>query len=242
MAVRFRPVSCSNSQSKCRGPRKRYRNLFTQEKCRLLPHCFCRQSRLTIWQSPQLQWLFLIRLGSCRIHPGAQRPNIYQSESLALSFLTWMRWQALMTLVWNTWCLIAKFLLWPVVCSSSFTFSQLKLTEEWTEKLGITPTTHVVMWELNSYRTNLCVFNTIQSYDSHGVFSAPRALFMFRSFGHQSSSIIDGGLPRWADEDLPLETTKPTQPQPTHYPAPNLNEEAVKSTTSLVGLFVLLTP
>ena len=72
--------------------------------------------------------------------------------------------------------------------------------------------------------------NKFQSYDSHGVFSAPRALFMFRSFGHQSSSIIDGGLPRWADEDLPLEITEPTQPQPTHYPAPFLNEEAIKST------------
>lgn len=58
---------------------------------------------------------------------------------------------------------------------------------------------------------------------------------MFRSFGHQSSSIIDGGLPRWADEDLPLETTKPTQPQPTHYPAPNLIKEAVKSYDQIVS-------
>jgi len=73
------------------------------------------------------------------------------------------------------------------------------------------------------------------SYDSHGVFSAPRALFMFRSFGHHSSSIIDGGLPRWADEDLPLETTKPTEPQPTHYPAPKLNEEAIKSYDQVVS-------
>lgn len=71
------------------------------------------------------------------------------------------------------------------------------------------------------------------SYDSHGIFSAPRALFMFRSFGHQSSSIIDGGLPRWVDEDLPLETIKPTEPRPTHYPAPKLNEEAIKSTLYL---------
>lgn len=53
---------------------------------------------------------------------------------------------------------------------------------------------------------------------------------MFRNFGHQNSSIIDGGLPRWADEDLPLETTEPTQPPPTRYPAPKLNEEAIKST------------
>jgi thiosulfate/3-mercaptopyruvate sulfurtransferase len=85
------------------------------------------------------------------------------------------------------------------------------------EKLGITPTTHVVI------------------YDSHGIFSAPRALFMFRSFGHQRSSVIDGGLPRWADVDLPLEITEPIQPQSTHYPVPNLNEEVIKSYDQIVS-------
>lgn len=32
------------------------------------------------------------------------------------------------------------------------------------------------------------------SYDSHGIFSSPRALFTFRSFGHELSSVINGGL------------------------------------------------
>ncbi|KAF8168335.1 Rhodanese-like domain-containing protein [Crassisporium funariophilum] len=85
------------------------------------------------------------------------------------------------------------------------------------EKLGISPTTHVIF------------------YDSHGVFSAPRALFMFRCFGHQNSSIIDGGLPRWADEGLPLEADTPTQPQPAHYPVPGLNDEAIKSYDQIVS-------
>ena len=35
------------------------------------------------------------------------------------------------------------------------------------------------------------------SYDTHGVFSSPRALYMFRAFGHHRSSILDGGLPGW---------------------------------------------
>ena len=65
---------------------------------------------------------------------------------------------------------------------------------------------------------------------------------MFRSFGHQTSSIIDGGLPRWADEGLPLETTKPTQPRSTHYPAPNLNEKAIKSTLYLSSDFLSFSP
>ncbi|KAH9996567.1 Rhodanese-like domain-containing protein [Russula vinacea] len=54
-------------------------------------------------------------------------------------------------------------------------------------KFGITPTSHVVL------------------YDSHGIFSAPRALFMFRSFGHEQSSVLDGGLPGWVSEGLPTE-------------------------------------
>ncbi|KAF5311807.1 hypothetical protein D9619_003323 [Psilocybe cf. subviscida] len=68
------------------------------------------------------------------------------------------------------------------------------------EKFGITPSTHVVL------------------YDAHGVFSAPRALFMFRTLGHDNSSIIDGGLPRWADEGLPIETGASTgTPSPCIY-------------------------
>ncbi|TEB39300.1 Rhodanese-like protein [Coprinellus micaceus] len=70
------------------------------------------------------------------------------------------------------------------------------------EELGVSPTSHVVL------------------YDSHGVFSSPRALFMFRSFGHGKSSIMNGGLPRWADEGLPIDTEAPIQVKAVQYPAP----------------------
>ncbi len=45
--------------------------------------------------------------------------------------------------------------------------------------LGIGPADHVVV------------------YDSHGVFSAPRVWWMFRVFGHEQVSVLDGGLPAW---------------------------------------------
>jgi thiosulfate/3-mercaptopyruvate sulfurtransferase len=61
---------------------------------------------------------------------------------------------------------------------------------------------------------------SIGSYDSHGVFSSPRALFMFRSFGHGKSTIMNGGLPRWADEGLPIDTEAPIQVKAVQYPAP----------------------
>ena len=34
-------------------------------------------------------------------------------------------------------------------------------------------------------------------YDTKGLFSAPRAWWMFRVFGHQSVKVLDGGLPAW---------------------------------------------
>lgn len=34
-------------------------------------------------------------------------------------------------------------------------------------------------------------------YDQHGLFSAPRAWWMLRAFGHPRVSVLDGGLPAW---------------------------------------------
>lgn len=43
------------------------------------------------------------------------------------------------------------------------------------EELGITPETHVVL------------------YDTIGVFSSPRGLYTFKAFGHDRVSVLDGG-------------------------------------------------
>ncbi|KAF9451775.1 Rhodanese-like protein [Macrolepiota fuliginosa MF-IS2] len=72
-------------------------------------------------------------------------------------------------------------------------------------------------------------------YDSHGVFSSPRALFMFRAFGHQKSSILNGGLPRWIDEGLPLEGTQPQTPRVTNYAEPILDEHMIRSYEQMVS-------
>ncbi|TFK57434.1 Rhodanese-like protein [Heliocybe sulcata] len=80
------------------------------------------------------------------------------------------------------------------------------------EYWGIQPSTHVVI------------------YDSHGVFSSPRALFMFKAFGHEKSSVLDGGLPRWEAEGYPVETGPPlTTVKKTDYPEPSLDENAIRS-------------
>ncbi|XP_070572778.1 thiosulfate sulfurtransferase-like isoform X2 [Ptychodera flava] len=55
-------------------------------------------------------------------------------------------------------------------------------------KLGVTNDTHVVLYDNN---------------DKLGMFSAPRAWYTFRVFGHAKVSILNGGLPKWIAEDQP---------------------------------------
>lgn len=69
----------------------------------------------------------------------------------------------------------------------------------------------------------------IHSYDAHGVFSSPRALYMFRSFGHKRSSILDGGLSGWLAHGQDIEDATPAKVSSTDYQAPALAEGAVKS-------------
>ena len=35
-------------------------------------------------------------------------------------------------------------------------------------------------------------------YDTHGVYSAPRVWWTFRTFGHDKVSVLNGGLPKWS--------------------------------------------
>ncbi|EPQ60927.1 Rhodanese-like protein [Gloeophyllum trabeum ATCC 11539] len=85
------------------------------------------------------------------------------------------------------------------------------------EYWGIEPDTHVVI------------------YDAVGVFSSPRALFMFRAFGHGKSSILDGGLPRWEVEGYPVETGPPlTAVKKTTYPEPHLDANVIRSYKQVV--------
>ncbi|XP_006454803.1 hypothetical protein AGABI2DRAFT_190040 [Agaricus bisporus var. bisporus H97] len=84
-------------------------------------------------------------------------------------------------------------------------------------KFGILPSSHVMI------------------YDTQGVFSSPRALFMFRAYGHNKSSIINGGLPCWVDEGLPLQTEKPQIPESVSYPVPNLDRETIRGYEQMVS-------
>ncbi|XP_077996101.1 thiosulfate sulfurtransferase-like [Glandiceps talaboti] len=55
-------------------------------------------------------------------------------------------------------------------------------------KLGVTNDTHVILYDNN---------------EKLGMFSAPRAWYMFHVFGHDKVSVLNGGLPKWIAEDHP---------------------------------------
>ncbi|PSJ44450.1 3-mercaptopyruvate sulfurtransferase [Zobellella endophytica] len=56
-------------------------------------------------------------------------------------------------------------------------------------------------------------------YDSSGIFSAPRAWWMFRAMGHDQVAVLDGGLPAWQTQGYALECTGPTPVIPGHFVA-----------------------
>jgi len=52
--------------------------------------------------------------------------------------------------------------------------------------------------------------DTVVAYDAGGWVAAPRAWWMFLSFGHSDIRILDGGLKKWTTEGKPTESDKPT--------------------------------
>ena len=40
-------------------------------------------------------------------------------------------------------------------------------------------------------------------YDGAGLFSAARAWWMFKAFGHHAVAVLDGGMPAWLEANLP---------------------------------------
>ncbi len=55
------------------------------------------------------------------------------------------------------------------------------------------------------------------AYDAAGLFSAARAWWMFKVFGHEDVAVLDGGLPKWKAEGHPLEDGPAPKPQERHF-------------------------
>ena len=49
--------------------------------------------------------------------------------------------------------------------------------------------------------------HSIVIYDAMGIFSSPRAWWMFKVMGHDQVAILDGGLPEWLKQNKSIEST-----------------------------------
>lgn len=77
-----------------------------------------------------------------------------------------------------------------------------RVFSEAASRAGIGPDTHVV------------------AYDDSGGASAARLWWLLRYYGHNSVSLLDGGIVRWVAEGRPLETQEPSVPRATFVPRP----------------------
>src|SRR6476661_10588158 len=75
--------------------------------------------------------------------------------------------------------------------------------------------------------------DTVVAYDSGGWVAAPRAWWMFLSFGHADVKVLDGGLKKWLREGRPTHSDKLT-PKPGKFQA-RLDSSFLRSQQQLVG-------
>jgi len=68
----------------------------------------------------------------------------------------------------------------------------------------------------------------VVAYDGAGLFSAARVWWMFRAFGHDNVSVLDGGLPKWQAEKRPIESGQ-TATDEQRFNAPPVRVELVRT-------------
>jgi len=75
--------------------------------------------------------------------------------------------------------------------------------------------------------------DTVVAYDAGGWVAAPRAWWMFLSFGHPDVKVLDGGLKKWLREGRPTHSGK-VAPKPGKFQA-RLDPGYIRSQLQLVG-------
>ncbi|WP_102794346.1 sulfurtransferase [Bowmanella denitrificans] len=71
-------------------------------------------------------------------------------------------------------------------------------------------------------------------YDNQGLYSAPRAWWMFKCMGHEKVYVLDGGLPKWQAEGGALATQYAVPASAKHYMA-NLQSNALLSAEQVLA-------
>ncbi|MEM6812964.1 MAG: rhodanese-like domain-containing protein [Bacteroidota bacterium] len=69
-------------------------------------------------------------------------------------------------------------------------------------------------------------------YDNLGIYSSPRAWWMFKAMGHDNVSVLNGGLPEWIEKRYPVEKKMEREIFSGDFVA-NLQSQLVKSITEV---------
>lgn len=71
-------------------------------------------------------------------------------------------------------------------------------------------------------------------YDQKGLFSAPRAWWILRLFGHRQVAVLDGGFPKWRREGRAVSTGAPSNPVAKTFQA-SLNVRMLRGTGDMLN-------
>ena len=70
-------------------------------------------------------------------------------------------------------------------------------------------------------------------YDNKGIFSSPRAWWMFRVMGHEDVAVLNGGLKKWLAEGRPVESGPPALRSARHFTT-RRNSELVREISDML--------
>jgi len=79
--------------------------------------------------------------------------------------------------------------------------------------------------------------DTIVVYDRVGIYSSPRARWMFRVMGHSSVYVLDGGFPTWQKSGYPLESRQTVSRAPGNFEA-HFHPEMVRNADDVSAALV----
>lgn len=96
-------------------------------------------------------------------------------------------------------------------------FPTAKQIQQVAQKLGFTPKSTIVL------------------YDDQGIYSAPRAWWIFKSFGFEKVFILDGGLPKWQAEGRATATSHLEPYSQSGESTYERNPAAVKTSTDVLS-------
>lgn len=80
------------------------------------------------------------------------------------------------------------------------------------------PSAAVFEWHVR--KLGITNAHTVVVYDCTGVYSSPRARWMFKAMGHDAVAVLDGGLPAWKAAGLPVEQKLHPPPRGTFTASP----------------------